>query len=414
MKEFRMSVVYSPRSIANPQSTIDYRLPTMLLLLIVFALSCTQNKTQALEEKYTCPMHPEIIRNKPGTCPICFMDLVKVGAAGDDGSLVLNESQIKLANISTAPVVKKKMEIKTILNGKIMVNEEETEVISSRVQGRIVRLFFKEVGQRILQGEPLYEIYSEQLLTLQQEFLLAQRQAEELKEKRYESFLTSSRKKLLLFGVTKNQIDALAEHKKANSRITYLATASGIISKIDATEGQYVAEGSSLYRIEKLDKVWVEAELYSNETTNVKVGDKVNVEVSGFENNLTKGKIIFLSPELRQGNQIITLRLEIENPERKFIPGMQANVILTRSGRNTIVLPIDAVVHDDSGSRIWVQQGDGSFKMRMVTTGEETSDEIEITDGVEEKEKVVVTGAYLLYGEYVLKHGNEASAEHHH
>jgi len=378
-----------------------------ILAFLIGAFSCSQEKKQAAQEKYTCPMHPEIVQDKPGTCPICFMDLVKVGAAGDDGLLTLSESQIKLANISTIPVEKKEMEIKTILNGKVVVNEEETEVISSRVQGRIERLFFKEVGQRVLQGEPLYEIYSEQLLTLQQEFLLAQRQAEELNEKRYESFLISARKKLLLFGMTKNQIDALAAQKKANSRITFLATASGIISKIDATEGQYVSEGSALYRVEKLDKVWAEAELYSDETSKVEMGDRLKVEVSGFENNLTMGKVIFLSPELRQGNQIITLRLEIENPERKFIPGMQANVILSRSGRSTIVLPIDAVIKDDSGSRVWVQQGDGAFKMRMVTTGEETSDEIEITEGVEEKENVVVSGAYLLYSELVLKKGNQ-------
>lgn len=378
-----------------------------ILAFLIGAFSCSQEKKQAAQEKYTCPMHPEIVQDKPGTCPICFMDLVKVGAVGDDGLLTLSESQIKLANISTIPVEKKEMEIKTILNGKVVVNEEETEVISSRVQGRIERLFFKEVGQRVLQGEPLYEIYSEQLLTLQQEFLLAQRQAEELNEKRYESFLISARKKLLLFGMTKNQIDALAAQKKANTRITFLATASGIISKIDATEGQHVSEGSALYRIEKLDKVWTEAELYSDETSKVEMGDRLKVEVSGFENNLTMAKVIFLSPELRQGNQIITLRLEIENPERKFIPGMQANVILSRSGRSTIVLPIDAVIKDDSGSRVWVQQGDGAFKMRMVTTGEETSDEIEITEGVEEKENVVVSGAYLLYSELVLKKGNQ-------
>jgi len=350
-------------------------------------------------------MHPEIIRDKPGKCPICFMDLVKVSAAGDDGSLVLNETQIKLANISTVSVVKKEMEIKTILNGKIVVNEEETEIISSRVQGRIERLFFKEVGQRVMRGEVLYEIYSEQLLTLQQEFLLAQRQVEELKEKRYDAFLISSEKKLLLFGMTKDQIASLAKQRKANSRITFLATATGIISKIDATEGQYVSEGSSLYRIEKLDKVWAEAELYSNETSEIKIGDQVKVEVSGFENRSMIGKIIFLSPEHRQGNQIITLRVQIENPEREFVPGMQANVILSRSGKNAIVLPIDAVVRDGSGSRIWVQLGDGSFKMRMVITGEETSDEIEIAEGVEENENVVVSGAYLLYSELVLKKG---------
>ena len=403
MKNSEKSTVNSRRT--TVKTYLSSVVSGLLTLLLLNLFSCTQNKTQAVQEKYTCPMHPEIIRDKPGACPICFMDLVKVGAATDDGSLVLNESQIKLANISTTPVVKKEMELKTILNGKIMVNEEETEVISSRVQGRIERLFFKEVGQRVQQGEPLYEIYSEQLLTLQQEFLLAQRQVEELKEKRYESFLTSSRKKLLLFGMSKNQIDALAEQKKANSRITFLATAAGIISKIDATEGQYVSEGGALYRIEKLDKVWAEAELYSNEISLVKIGDPVKVQVTGIENSSVQGKIIFLSPEFRQGNQIITLRVEINNPERKFTPGMQANVILARSGRNAIVLPIDAVVRDEAGSRVWVQQGDGSFKMRMITTGEETSDEIEITEGLEENENVVVTGGYLLYSELVLKRG---------
>ncbi len=351
-------------------------------------------------------MHPEIIQDKPGTCPICFMDLVKVGTTVDDGSIRLNESQIKSANISTATVVKKEMEIKTILNGKIAVDEEQTEVISSRVEGRIERLFFKEIGQAVVKGEPLYEIYSEQLLTLQQEFLMAQRQVEELKEKRYESFLKSSEKKLLLFGMNKNQINVLLKERKTNVRIPFLAPVSGIIAKIEASEGQYVSEGSVLYQIEKIDNVWVEAQLYSNEASIAGIGDLVNVEVNGFENNVVPGKIIFFSPELRQGKQIVTLRVQIDNPGGKFIPGMQANVILSRSGRNTIVLPIDAVVRDESGNRIWVQTEDGSFNMRWVAIGEETSDEIEVTEGVHEKENVVVTGAYLLYSELVLKKGS--------
>jgi Cu(I)/Ag(I) efflux system membrane fusion protein len=380
------------------------RLLTISSLLI--ALACSQNKKQALQEQYTCSMHPAIVQDKPGTCPICFMDLVKVGTTGDNGSIRLNENQIKLANVSTAPVVKKEMEIKTILNGKIAVDEEQTEIISCRVEGRIEKLFFKEVGQPVIKGEPLYEIYSEQLLTLQQEFLMALRQVEELKEKRYESFLRSSEKKLILLGMSKSEIGVLSRERKTNSRTTFLAPAEGVIMKIDASEGQSVSEGTALYRIEKIDKVWVEAQLYSNEVSIAKIGDQVNVQVNGFENSLVQGKIIFVSPELRQGNQLVNLRIQIDNAERRFIPGMQANVILSRLGGRTIVLPIDAVVRDNSGNRIWVQAGDGSFKMRMVTTGEETSDEIEIKAGVEEKENVVVTGAYLLYGELVLKKGS--------
>jgi len=385
------------------QGIIGHR-PLLLIGIILFLFfSCTKAKNQAEQVKYTCPMHPEIIRDKPGTCPICFMDLVKVGAPPDEASIQLNNSQKKLANVSTASVHKKEMEMKTILNGKIAVDEEQTEIISSRVEGRMERLFFKEAGQQVAKGEPAYEIYSEQLLTLQQEFLMTQRQVEELTGERYEAFLQSSIKKLLLFGMSRNQIDLLSREKKPNSRISFLAPASGIIDNIAVREGQYVSEGSALYRLQNIDKVWVEAELYSSEGSIAKMGDRVNVRVNGFENSEVQGKIIFFSPALRQGNQILTLRVQIDNPERKFIPGMQANVILFRSAKNKIVLPLDAVVRDSYGNRVWVQAGDGSFKMRMVTIGEETADEIEINRGVEENETVVVTGAYLLYSEFVLK-----------
>jgi Cu(I)/Ag(I) efflux system membrane fusion protein len=135
------------------------------------------------------------------------------------------------------------------------------------------------------------------------------------------------------------------------------------------------------------------------------VGDRVRVEVSGFENDPVYGTVIFLSPEYRRGNQIITLRAEINNQDGKFAAGMQASVIAARPGKNALALPLDAVIRDQSGSHIWIQRDDGSFVMRRIVTGEESADEIEIIGGVEEKENVVITGAYLLYSELVLKKG---------
>lgn len=366
-------------------------------------------------EKYTCPMHPQIVQDKPGTCPICGMDLVKMSAStGADGSIMLNESQIKLANITTTLTRKESMGENTYLTGKLMVNEEQTEVVSSRVQGRIEKLYFKEVGQRVVQGQALYDVYSEPLLTLQQEYLLALRQFEELKAERYESFLKASEKKLILFGMTKMQVDQLAQRKSTNSRITFSSPATGIISRIDVTEGQYVSEGSGLYRIEKLDQVWVEAELYPGESLLVKTGDQVRVQISGYENTPVEGKVSFLSPEYRQGTQIITLRAVINNAKREFLPGMQATVILSHSEKKTIALPVDAVVRDAKGAHVWILDKDGAFRPRMVKTGLENFEKVEITDGVEEKENVVITGAYLLYGELVLKKGGDPMAGHHH
>ncbi len=390
-----------------------------LLIFTALLFSCVKKdehaQHQAVAEKYTCPMHPQIIQDKPGTCPICGMDLVKMSAStAADGSIMLNESQIKLANITTTLTHLENMGENSILTGKLLVNEEQTEIVSNRVPGRIEKLFFKEVGQRVNKGQAFYEIYSESLLTLQQEYLLAVRQFEELKSPRYESFVKSSEKKLILFGMTKEQIKQLAQQKTTYSRITFLAPATGIIARIDATEGQYVPEGSALYRIEKLDKIWVEAELYPGESMLVKTGDVVRVQVNGFESAPVEGKVTFLSPEYRQGSQIIALRAVINNQKKDFLPGMQATIILSHSEKKTIALPVDAVIRDAKGSHVWILEKDGSFKSRMVKTGLENFEKIEITEGLEEKENAVITGAYLLYSELVLKKGGDPMAGHHH
>ncbi len=380
-------------------------------IALILSMCGKKNEHTHLQEtvtKYTCPMHPQIIQDKPGACPICGMDLVKVNAStGDQGTIMLSESQIKLANITTTLTQFESMGANTILTGKLVVNEEQAAVVSSRVEGRIEKLFFKEEGQRVEQNQSLYEIYSESLLTLQREYLLALRQLEELKDQRYVSFLNASEKKLLLLGMTQAQVRGLAQRKSTESKITFLAPTSGVISRIDATEGQYVSEGSALYRIDKLDQVWVEAELYPGESPLVKMGDDVRVQINGFENSPVQGKVTFLSPEYRQGTQIITVRVVIANPKRTFLPGMQANVILSHSNRKAIGLPSDAVIRDANGSHVWILENDGSFKLRIVKTGLENMEKVEITQGLNEKENVVISGAYLLYSEWVLKKGRD-------
>src|SRR6188768_1442646 len=132
---------------------------------------------EAAKEQYTCPMHPQIIQDKPGACPICGMDLVKVNLNAAHNAIMLNPTQLKLANITTTLVRIQDIGNNTILTGKLVADETQTEVVSSRVQGRIEALYVKEVGQQVAQGQALYQLYSEQLLTLQQEYVLALKQA---------------------------------------------------------------------------------------------------------------------------------------------------------------------------------------------------------------------------------------------
>ena len=407
----------------------------MKRILIIAAItatlfSCSQEKSTdehaghnaAKEEstttKYTCPMHPNVVQDGPGKCPVCGMDLVpktaSTTAATDD--LMLTDSQIKLANITTQKVSVHSIGQTVVVNGKLVENEDLSQVVSSRAAGRVEKLFVKETGRTIQKGEPLYELYSETLLTLQREFLLAKEQYDALgsTETRYKSFLDAAKRKLLLYGLTNSQVDDLTKNKNAQNRITFLSPASGIITEISVSEGQYVSEGGSLIRIENIANLWLEAELYPNEATVAKVGDKINVRVSGFENQPVEATVTFFSPEFRANTQIMSMRASISNPTLAFKPGMQAQVFFSHSRKKALSLPVDAVIRDGKGTHVYVQRGLNTFRPQMVKTGIEDFEKVEITEGLTEGDTVAITGAYLLYSEIILKKGTDPMAGHTH
>lgn len=398
-----------------------------LLISTSLLLACSDKKkneqaghnhsTESPAIKYTCPMHPSVIQDGPGKCPICGMDLVpKSQSSANNNDLMLNESQIRLANITTQKVTLQSIGQTVVINARLLVDQDYSEVITSRAAGRVERLFFKETGRTVKKGEPLYELYSEALLTLQREYLLAKDQYETLgkTETRYESFLKASERKLLLYGLSKNQVDQLGQSKTVQQRITFLAPASGMITEINASEGQYLSEGGMLYKIENTTRLWLEAELYPLETSLVMIGDKINVRVSGYESTPVETKVTFLSPEYRANTQIIVMRAAIENPDMKFKPGTQAQVLLNHSARKTLAIPTDAVIRDGKGTHVYIESDTNTFQPRMVKTGIEDFEKVEITEGLMENEVVVISGAYLLYSELVLKKGVGPMAGHQH
>jgi Cu(I)/Ag(I) efflux system membrane fusion protein len=392
--------------------------------------ACSQEKqggehaghNEAKEEisatKYTCPMHPNVVQDGPGKCPVCGMDLVpktaNTTASTDD--LMLSDSQIKLANVTTQKVSVQSIGQTVLVNGRLVENEDLSQVISTRASGRIEKLFVKETGRTIQKGQPLYELYSETLLTLQREFLLAKEQYDALgsTETRYKSFLDAARRKLILYGLSNSQVEDLGQNKNVQNRITFLSPASGVVTEISVSEGQYVSEGGPLIRIEDTSNLWLEAELYPNEATLAKVGDKINVRVTGFENRPIEAKVTFLSPEFRANTQIMSMRASISNQTLALKPGMQAQVLFSHSTKNALSLPVDAVIRDGRGTHVYVQRGHNTFRPQMVKTGIEDFEKVEITEGLVEGDTVAVTGAYLLYSEIILKKGTDPMAGHNH
>lgn len=393
------------------------RIAILALVPLLFFAACTPNKkdkghTHENVLTYTCPMHPQIVQEKPGSCPICGMDLVVFNKNSAATFLTLDERQQALANITTLVVGLNGWNTEQQINGRLVVNPEKTAYISSKISGRLEQLYVRQTGEKITKGQPLYKIYSEQLATLQQEYLLAYAQAMQFPADRvFAELLTSSMQKLNLYGQSANQIKQLQSAKKTDPYFTFTAPANGIVAELAVTEGQYVTEGSPIIRLEGYQSLWVEADIYPAEAGIIKDGQKLKVVIPGWEQAPQIMTVQFISPVLQSDAQIIQIRGEIPNPNHQWQPGLQADLFVPIVSKEKVMsLPLSAVIRSEQGAHVWVETAKGQFEPKIVKTGTESFDAIEITEGLLKGDQVVITGAYLLYSEYILKKGSDPIA----
>lgn len=381
---------------------------TLIFLLLFALLSCKQKPEASHQHadndlKYTCSMHPQIIQDQVGTCPICGMDLVKSQQLNSD-EIVLDENQIKLANIKTQKLGATNFENSILLNARVLANPENIYTVASKFNGRVDNLYFKEVGVPVNKGSLLFKIYSEDLLSMQKEYLLNKKLSIEFPEDNiYKKLLAASKNKLELYGLNKQQISNIKDNNP-QPYIAVYAQKGGVITEINISEGEYVSEGMPVFRIENLENVWIEADLYNNEIATAKVGMPINIQVENFD--WQTSKIEFLSPQLNMNSQIITLRSRVDNVNHNYFAGMKATVKLkgVTIHKDALTLPTDAIIRSNEAAYVWVKEN-GSFKRKKVEISSENEHTALIKNGIKTNEEVVISGTYLLDSELKLRKG---------
>lgn len=363
---------------------------------------------------YTCTMHSQVHKEKPGDCPICGMKLIKVELTGaatgiNNNKLTLTATQIQLADIRTAKVQEENTGHEKVLPGTVTTDENKATELNARMAGRIQRLFFRTTGEAITVGQPVYSIYSTELLETEKEYLLAIQQQKQLHNPDidYRQLTKAAENRLLLWGLTQSQIKKLAVSGEVSATTVIYSNISGTISDLAVHEGDYITEGMTILKAQDLSNLWVQAQLYANETIGFKINDKVNISFPGPGSEIIAGKVDFINPDLTGGSQIDLLRVSIPNRDGKIKPGMQAYIFTGKGAKLNLAAPASAILTDGKSSRVWVKNNDGSFSMRGVTAGEGNADFVQILSGLEVGEVVVTNGAYLLNSEYIFKNGSD-------
>lgn len=383
-------------------------------LLLVLA-SCKSKKTTTVnkDEYYTCSMHPQIMEDKPGNCPICHMELIVVkrtNTAADE--ILLNDEQIRLGNIQTDTIRNGMIGDKMILTATLNTDESKVNSINARIMGRIDRLYFKNMGDYVSKGAHLYDLYSEELNNAKQEYIVAVEKQQSLDNSiiDFNRLVQSAKTKLLLWGMSDAQVNELTKTKKASPLTSFYSNESGYITELPVMEGQYVSEGSTIVKLADLSSLWAEAQVYTSQLSAIDLKGTAIVQFPDIPGKEWKGKIEFANPEIVSDSRLNLVRVSIPNPGGLLKPGMPAYVSIKSKELNTLTLPSDAVLRDGKMNIVWVQSGKNSYKMKMVQTGLESGDRLEIKSGLKNGDVVVTRGAYLLNSEFVFKKGGNTMA----
>lgn len=402
-------------------STISHQPSYIIMLLMVIMIGCStkekNEQTLAKEKDYwTCPMHPEIKSDRPGVCPICNMDLIKKieeqkeqpTDEQDMANMVsLSSKKQILANVSTVIVKKENLQEQVTAYSYLDFVENNRKTISARFNGRIEKLFVDKTGDYIKKGQPLFEIYSPDLVQAQNEYLIALNNSSNTT-----SLLKASKKKLEIFGLTSEQIQSLEKRREINLTLNYFSPISGTVIEKKVQEGVYVNEGTAIYDVAELSTLWNIAEVYENNLSNVKVGSTVKLHLRAYPGEEFNGRVTFIYPVVNAQTRTVKVRSEFSSYGGKLKPQMYGETIFSKVGGEGILVPADAVIIAGKRVVVWAKTGDGMFEARSVQIGNRFGDKYQILSGLNEGDEIAATGGFLIDSESQLKNGTPTDHQH--
>jgi len=360
---------------------------------------------------YQCPMHPEVIESAPGDCPICGMPLVEMKeSTGGKETIRIDPTQIR-----NMGVVSSEARIEDIARfsrtvGILDFNADDITWINTKFEGWIEKVHVSYVGQHVEKGQPLFEIYSPEVVTTQEEFLRALEYRSSLEGsgrpetlRQAENLVRSSLARLAYWDITEEQIEHLKREGQVHRRLTVVSPTNGVIAEIlsEALEGIFVKPGMNLYKIADLSTVWVHADVYESEMPWIRDGQPAVVTFRNDPGRESRGKVLFLYPEVSRETRTLKICVEVPNPDRRLRPGMYADVVVQGPPvRDAVVVPQSAIIRSGERNIIFVDLGEGRFMPREVAVGTKgDGDRVQILEGIAAGEAVVTQAQFMLDSE---------------
>lgn len=361
------------------------------------------------------PMHPKYKADKPGKAPDCGMDLVpkyaeEQAATMAPGSVLISAEKQQLIGVRTAEVKRETLVRDVQTNGQVTADETRIAHVHVKISGFIEKVFVDYIGQLVKKGQPLFTIYSPDLVSTQEEYLIAKRGEKTLGSSPFaevaqgsQSLLRSTRERLKLWDISDEQIKKLDESGEVSRTLTFYSPISGFVTDRKAFPQTSVTPETELYTVSDYSTIWVNAEIFEYEVPFVKVGQNTAMQLSYYPGKTWNGRVSFIYPTVDPITRTVKVRMEFPNPEFQLKPQMFADVKLKINYGNQIVVPQEAVLDSGKEQTVFVAHEGGYFEPRQITTGAKLEGKVVVLSGLKAGETVVTSGNFLIDSESRLK-----------